>query len=265
MAEIDPRESFDAAGILRMSRARYAELTSYRDSGEVEYRLRDIWADLPPEVRAFAPNLKDEPPNVIRFRSWFRRPRELRFEWITHHPYPPLRHLESFHAIWVGPAGAFARMSFDKATWSCSRGLEEAVAAATGVSMGSACHFATFFVSGYGIAAPLEQLPVEGVGEVEVEGVACWQVTTRQAVRTPESKASQEKTLSEEGWKPEEVAKFLVDRQRIQTLSIGKADLLVRRIQVGDHVETRRNIQANVDLPDDLFDNGPQAHLPFGS
>lgn len=265
MANLDPRESFDAAGILRMTRARYAELTSYRDSGEVEFRLPDIQADLPPAMRVFAPSREDCPPNVTRFRSWFRRPQELRFEWISHHPYLPLRHLESFSAIWVGPAGAFRRMSFDEATRSCSGGLEEAVAAATGVSMGTAYNFAAFFVSGYGNAAPLEQLPLEGVREVEVEGVACWQVTTRRAPRTPEFKASQEKTLAEEGWKLEDISNFLVDRQRDITLSIGKADLLIRRIQEGDDIETRRNIQVNVALPNDLFDNGPRAHLPFGS
>jgi len=265
MAELDQRSPFDSGGILRMSRARYAELTSYRDNGEVQYRLPDISANLPPELRGFVQRQENEKPNETRFRSWFRRPEDLRFEWISHHPYPPLRHIESFHVIWAGATGAFKRMSYDPATRVCVGGLRLAVAAATGVSSGTAYHFASFFVSGLGIAPPLEQLPIAGIKEVDVEGTACWQIATRPVGRSPDFKASQEKTLTEMGWKGEAIAKFLVDRERIVTLSIGKEDLLVRRIQEGESIETRRNIQVNVPLPDDLFENGPRAHLPYGS
>lgn len=246
-----------------MSRARYAELASYQDSGEAEYRLPDITARLPPELRGRVRREDYEKPQVIRFRSWFRRPQDLRFEWVSHHPYPPFRHLDSFNAIWAGRGGAFKRMSFDAETRSCPRGLGEAVASATGVSHGTAYHFATFFVSGSGRAAPLALLPLAGVQEVDIEGVACWQVTTRRAGRSPDLKASQEKSLTEMGLKPEAIERILADRARDVTLSIAKGDGLLRRIQEGSSIETRRNIQVNPTLPDDLFENGPKAHMPF--
>jgi hypothetical protein len=157
------------------------------------------------------------------------------------------------------------RMSIDTETRSCAEGLRLALAFAAGVSGGAADHFASFFFSGLAVHGPLEQMPLAGVKEVEVEGIACWQIATRQAERTPEFKASQAKALSEIGWEPEAIAEFLVDGERTVTLSICLQDMLLRRIQKGHRIETRRNVQSDMPLPDDVFENGPRAHLPFGS
>lgn len=141
MAEFDAPAPHDAAaGILRECRARYAELKSYRDSGEVQHDWSDLIALLSPKQKKTLKSELYREPQVTRFRGWFRRPEDLRFEWNSQHPYPPLRHIENFSVIWNGPRGAFYHSSHGSAP---CESLRSAVAGAAGVSTGSAFHFAT--------------------------------------------------------------------------------------------------------------------------
>jgi hypothetical protein len=60
----------------------YAALRSYSDRGVVLRFHR-----------------KNELPDEAQFRTWFIRPDRIRVDWRNHHPYPPLRHLITNHAV----------------------------------------------------------------------------------------------------------------------------------------------------------------------
>ena len=62
--------------------ATYAALDSYMDGGVVLTFHRN-----------------GEPPDESQFRTWFIRPARIRLDWRTHHPYPPLKHLITNHAV----------------------------------------------------------------------------------------------------------------------------------------------------------------------
>ncbi|GAB2845910.1 hypothetical protein GCM10027277_12640 [Pseudoduganella ginsengisoli] len=191
----------------------YASLRSYSDTGVVLTHM--------PE---------NETPDETVFRSVFVRPDLFRFEWTTHHPYPPLRHIKNNSVIWSNANGAFF--------WSDRSGrgekleqrpsLDLAVAGATGVSHGSAHTIASLLLPqmmGRTLDADI-QWSGEAVLE-NFEGAACYHLTGQHA------------------------------RKGRYEMWIAKDDMLVRKIAIammGIPVEEiRRDIQVNVAIPERTF------------
>ena len=263
MAEFKNSGESDAASLLRESRAHYAKLTSYRDRGEVEFRLADPMKVGSSVLQMSMPRSFMDEPMVTQFRSWFRKPADLRFEWISHHPYPPLRHIESCSVIWAGRTGAYISVEGQPEHHLCeSPGL--AVASATGVSMGSASHFAPFFMRIEDRSAPLECFPDPGVVEEEIEGTSSWKVIAHWLPPTADERAESIRACKEYGLDEAEMAKTASREERRMVLYIAKQDLLVRRIHRGTNcIETRREIEVDLPLPDNLFVNCPGVHRPW--
>jgi len=72
-----------------------------------------------------------------------------KFAWVIHHPFPPLKYLESRSAIWSDAAGAFTSIGGFLGESPETRkedSLSLAVAGATGVSGGSANTIATLLM-----------------------------------------------------------------------------------------------------------------------
>ena len=101
--------------------AKYSLLKSYQDRGVVLTK----WPD------------KSEP-DEISFATFFRRPDRFRFDWTSHHPFPPLRHLKTQHVIWYDGTGAFHYMDGEDGGVEPQESLFMAVAGATGISKCSA-------------------------------------------------------------------------------------------------------------------------------
>ena len=243
MNEPDPAAVPSARELLKKAKEAYGRMESYSDRGEV------LSTDPKPEVdfrslgthpeRWFEGKNEVSRPQECSFRSWFRRPDRLRFEWTTHHPYPPLRHIRTFYVIWNGAAGAFLSMSGSGWGKRALPRLSLAVAGATGVSVGSALHFATLFFPriNKGFGSPLKHWPAAEVGEASVEGTPCWSLSCQRS-----------------------------DPIRPSLLLLGKSDFLVRRMTSDgqEDEETRRDIRVNPVLPDALFEDSPEAENPYG-
>jgi outer membrane lipoprotein-sorting protein len=142
---------------------RYSTLRSYQDTGVV----LSHWPEKPG-------------PDVIHFSTYFVRPDGFRFDWTSHHPYPPLRHIKEPYVIWSNKAGAFFyRYRGSPARLERMESLERAVAMATGISVGS-----VYTVGGlltpktgtFGITIPhFKDLKV--VSTIDFEVVQCYRMT----------------------------------------------------------------------------------------
>lgn len=198
--------------LLGQMRAAYAALRSYSDTGVVLTHMP-----------------RNDLPNETTFRSVFARPGLFRFEWTSHHAYPPLRHIKFNSVIWSNGDGAYFWSDWggNGETLEKQDSLEMAVAAATGVSHGAAHTIASLLLPPMGRTIG-EGVTWDGKTTVEdVEGVACHHFT------------GQHKGLGHfELW-------------------VGKDDYLVRKVtsrRAGIlSEEIRRNIQLNVEIPERTF------------
>jgi outer membrane lipoprotein-sorting protein len=109
-----------AEAVLQEMLLRYAAIESYQDRGVV----LTTWPDKPQA---------DE----IIFTTFFRRPNRFRFEWTSHHPYPPLRHLKTHNLIWCDGTNVFFYRDQNGGV-EPEASLIMAIAGATGISKGSA-------------------------------------------------------------------------------------------------------------------------------
>jgi hypothetical protein len=202
VAAADAKETPNAAEILERVTKAYATAASYRDEGMV--LMHD----------------SSKPgPDVIKFSTAFERPTRFRFEWTSHHPHPPLRHLLTQAAVWRDTEGTFSsrRNPDGKETVDARRTLSEGIAAATGVSRASSHHIPRLLLPEVSGAAVTDlQNPVLR-GTAQVEGVACHHIAGERL------------------------------RGGLLELWIGKEDLMIRRIKRTlnglDVEEIRRGVQ----------------------
>lgn len=200
--------------IVAHMREAYAALRSYSDSGVVLIHMRN-----------------GERPDEITFRSAFVRPQWFRFEWLTHHPYPPLRHLTHNSVIWSNADGVYSwtDLSGKDAVAQKQQSFALAVAGATGVSRGSAHTIASLLAPDVALGEPmLERVTsLELAGIEPFDGATCYRLAGQNA-----------DFGTYEFW-------------------IGKDDYLLRkityRIRGVLHEEIRRDIQTNVDLAEQIF------------
>jgi hypothetical protein len=128
-----------AIEVLRTMLLKYSIMKSYQDSGVVLHQRPDR-----PE------------PNQVIFSTSFLRPDRFRFEWTTHHPYPPLRHLKTERVIWSDGGGAFLYDNHDGGSVEQQEDLIMAIAGATGVSMGSALTVSNMLLPEIGAVSPID-------------------------------------------------------------------------------------------------------------
>jgi hypothetical protein len=132
----------------------YANVTAYQDSGVV------LTHD----------PAKAEPDEIV-FQTLFLRPDLLRFDWIRHHPYPPLRHIKTSSSIWPDGQGSHLMSTGTGSPRTVSLNL--AVAGATGVSRGSSHHIPRLLTPAITGFSLMDLADVTLRGEEVFEGVRC--------------------------------------------------------------------------------------------
>jgi len=187
----------------------YSELQSYADTGVVLVYRDD-----------------NEPPNETTFETMFSRPQFLKFSWVTHHPYPPLRHVKWRNVIWSNDSGSFSWHNYEQAP-SAERepSLLIAIAGATGVSSGSAFTVPVLLMPELGIPNELSEIRLVAVEDVE--GTPCYHLSA------------------------------IHPRGGLRDLWIGKSDHLLRKKRVvilgRPSDEIRRDIRVNQPIPVEAF------------
>jgi hypothetical protein len=209
-----------AAELMQRVVRTYAALTSYQDEGVV----LSYWVDKPG-------------PDELHFNTYFRKPADFRFEWVSHHPYPPLRHVTHKTVVWSNGQGTFSY-------WDAQPGIEthhdlgEGIAAATGVSGGAITSIPGLIFGEDTVLWSLESLrDLSLLEEEEFEGTLCLRLRG-------------------------------THRGHATDLWIGKDDLLIRRTvntHPPDYIdgklpkseEIRRNVQFDQRLGDETFEFTP--------
>ena len=148
-AEPDP-----AMSILANVAVTYANVSAYQDSGVVLTHHPD----------------KDQPDEIV-FQTLFLRPDQLRFDWVRHHPYPPLRHIKTSSSIW--PDGRGSHLLANGTAKPREASLRLAVAGATGVSRGSSHHIPRLLSPNIGGFCLVDLGDPKLLGEEVFEGVRC--------------------------------------------------------------------------------------------
>lgn len=139
--------------VLQELHERYAGLKSYQDEGV-------LLSQLPGSDFV----------NETKFSTFFTRPNRFRFDWTSHHPYPPLKHITTDHSIWQSTSGVHS--------WWQGRGTESgpdlhlAISAAKGVSGGSSYTVPAMLLDSDPAFAS-ERLTVQAVAAGETEGIDC--------------------------------------------------------------------------------------------
>jgi hypothetical protein len=160
-----------ALDVLRAMSSRYAAMRSYQDRGIVLTKSPDH-ADT----------------NETIFATAFRRPDRFRFEWTTHHPYPPLRHLRTRHVIWNDCQGTFYFNDLRPAV-EPQASLRLAIAGATGVSRGSAHTVPALLIPEVG-GFTLPQLQRLTLAHDQCEGTRCYRITGHHPAAIPPANSS---------------------------------------------------------------------------
>lgn len=110
---------------------------------------------------------------TILFKTFFARPDRLRFEFLTHHPYPLLRHITTSHEITFD--GTAVHSFWNGEAWE-ARSLDAALAGATGISGGIAPLVPSLLLP-QELAGGIRHLTrVRLAGMEEVEGVPCYRL-----------------------------------------------------------------------------------------
>ncbi len=200
--------------ILNELQERYAALTSYQDVGVV-----------------LSQHAGSDTIHETLFSTHFIRPDRLRFDWTTHHPYPPLRHLQSHHRIWQNATGVFSQYHGAAEPEPLSD-VALAISGAKGVSGGSSYTIPRMLIGMSGEFAS-EFLTVQAITDGETEGLPCRCVIAADA------------------------------RQRPYRLYIGRDDLLLHRVSssVMDGTssdEIHREIRIDVKIDEDIFHPTPK-------
>ncbi len=142
----------------------YASMASYTDSGAVHIKLDT-----------------SEQPYSQTFRTAFKRPAFFRFEFSRPHPYQKLRHvLTRYVAGFDGKAAYVVTQRHDAPPTRDERpSLEDAIAAASGVSSGAAHTIARLLLPDVRGLSILDLVDASFNPDRAVDGVACYSVTAR--------------------------------------------------------------------------------------
>lgn len=136
---------------------RYLGVRSYQDTG---VRLMYLSGD-------------KELPMEWPFKTYFVRPGWFRYEWISEHPYPPLRYYKDFNIVWENPTGVYFYWTLDPGLVERMKSLEQALGQVVGVSHGGSMDIPGLLMKEVGGSALDELQGLSWLGRAECEGVVC--------------------------------------------------------------------------------------------
>lgn len=200
--------------VLGELRERYAAISSYQDTGVVLSQVAD-----------------EEFVSETKFSTFFARPNRFRFDWLRHHPYPPLKHITSRHRIWQNPSGVFYWNQDDHDPESFSD-VSFAIAGAKGVSE-NASYTVPSMLFGVDPVFASDHLTVQTITDGETEGIPCRCILANDS------------------------------RKRSYSLYIGRDDLLLHRVSSSvmddwSSDEIHRDIRIDQAISEDVFVRNPE-------
>jgi hypothetical protein len=201
--------------VLSELRERYGAITSYQDDGVVLSQLPG-----------------SDFINETSFRIWFTRPSMFRFDWTSHHPYPPLKHIQSHHRILQCNEGVFLHRYSEPEPEQLSD-ISLAISAGKGVSGGSSYTVPRMLLCATAAFAS-DALTVQAITDGETDEIPCRCVIAADS------------------------------RQRPYRLYIGRDDLLLYRVSSSvmdgsTSDEIHRNIRINHSIEQATFHGKQEA------
>jgi hypothetical protein len=158
----------DAQDVLSRMASRYAVLQSYSDVGEVTRTHHQSGLV-----------------TQTKFATFYREPSYFRFEFVRPHPYPPLQHTLTEHAIGFDGTKAYQIMrGYDGKvkTESVAR-LGLAVAGAAGISGGAARTIGRLLLPHLDGQPMVDLLGAEFNEKTAIDGVACYSIAAKLPAR----------------------------------------------------------------------------------
>lgn len=195
--------------VLRELRERYAAIAYYQDDGVVLDQLPG-----------------SDFINETLFTTYFARPARFRFDWISHHPYPPLKHIKKRHRIYQNADGVFSLYDWNTEPQRVSD-IGLAISGAKGVSRNSS-YTVPRMLTCITPAFASDFLTVQAVTDGETDDIPCRCVVA------------------------------VDSRQRPYRLYIGRDDLLLYRVSSSVMVEAtsdeiHRNIRIDYRIDENVF------------
>ena len=203
-----------AKALLKEVAARYASITSYSDCGEVHTQLID----------------KDRIFTTI-FSTLYKKPSLYRFEFERLHPHAPLQNVITRNAVVFDGSTAYTwkQTGADDPQTEFAESFSLAIAAATGVSAGSAHRIGRLLIPSIGGYSILDLVDLRQGADAVVDGTPCYSV----AARYPKSATPD--------------MEFVIE----------KSTLLIRRIKTiasgFSATERRHSIHVNEPIEDAMF------------
>jgi len=153
-----------AKALLEEVAARYTSMTSYSDCGAVHTQLID-------NDRMF----------TTIFSTLYKKPSLYRFEFERPHPYPPLQNIITRRAVVFDGSTAYTRKQTgtDAPQTEFAENFSLAIAAATGVSSGSAHRIGRLLIPAIGGLSILDLVDLRLSMDTVVDGTPCHSVAAR--------------------------------------------------------------------------------------
>jgi hypothetical protein len=153
-----------AKALLEEVAARYASITSYSDCGAVHTQLID-------NDRMF----------TTIFSTLYKEPSLYRFEFERPHPYPPLQNIITRNAVVFDGSTAYTwkQTGTDAPQTEFAENFSLAIAAATGVSSGSAHRIGRLLIPAIGGLSILDLVDLRQGMDTVVDGIPCYSVAAR--------------------------------------------------------------------------------------
>ena len=153
-----------AKALLEEVAARYASMTSYSDCGAVHTQPVD-------NDRMF----------TTIFSTLYKKPSLYRFEFERPHPYPPLQNIITRNAVVFDGSTAYTwkQTGTDAPQTEFAENFSLAIAAATGVSSGSAHRIGRLLIRAIGGYSILDLVDLRQSIDTVVDGTPCYSVAGR--------------------------------------------------------------------------------------
>ena len=153
-----------AIALLEEVAARYASITSYSDCGAVHTHLID-----------------DDRISTTTFSTLYRQPSLYRFNFERPHPYPPLQKIITRHAVVFDGSTAYTwkQKGNDAPQTEVAENFSLAIAAATGISSGSAHRIGRLLIPTIGGLSILDLVNLSQGIDTVVDSTPCYSVAAR--------------------------------------------------------------------------------------
>src|SRR5580692_5380013 len=170
-----------AKALLEEVAACYASITSYFDCGAVHTQL-----------------IENDRMFTTMFSTLYKKPSLYRFEFERPHPYPPLQNIITRNAVVFDGSTAYTwkQTGADDPQTEFAESFSLAIAAATGVSSGSAPRIGRLLIPAIGGLTILDLVDLRQGMDTVVDGTPCHSVAARYPKSaTPDMESLSRKTL----------------------------------------------------------------------